>query len=49
MFTFSVHTGKESPLVLFNIPDGHTKSAMPVNSVQPPVTINKAKVIYSEN
>jgi len=47
---YSVHTGKDSPAVLFNIPDGHTKSAMPtiITAVPTPDT-NNAKEVSNSN
>lgn len=47
-YNFSVHTGKESPLILFNIPDGHTKSTMPITSSPAIISINESKVVNIE-
>ncbi|CAH1731165.1 unnamed protein product [Aphis gossypii] len=39
---FSIHTGKETPLVLFNIPDGHTKTT-PITTVPVAIAQSNAK------
>ncbi|KAL5237027.1 hypothetical protein ACI65C_004437 [Semiaphis heraclei] len=40
---YSIHTGKETPLVLFNIPDGHTKTVTPITTVPLPIATNNIK------
>lgn len=40
----SIHSGKETPLVLFNIPDGHTKTT-PITTVPLGIAQSNAKVI----
>lgn len=42
---FSIHTGKESPVVLFNIPDGHTKSAVPTTTVSTPIVVENKVIL----
>ncbi|XP_060881992.1 bifunctional glutamate/proline--tRNA ligase-like isoform X2 [Metopolophium dirhodum] len=46
---YSIHTGKETPLVLFNIPDGHTKSATPITTVPLPITTSNIKKNTNKN
>ncbi|CAI6355965.1 unnamed protein product [Macrosiphum euphorbiae] len=46
---YSIHTGKETPIVLFNIPDGHTKSATPITTVPLPITTSNIKKNTNKN
>ncbi|XP_025207088.1 bifunctional glutamate/proline--tRNA ligase [Melanaphis sacchari] len=45
---FSVHTGKQTPLVLFNIPDGHTKTT-PITTVPAAIAQNDTKKTTNKN
>ncbi|XP_050061571.1 bifunctional glutamate/proline--tRNA ligase-like isoform X5 [Aphis gossypii] len=45
---FSIHSGKETPLVLFNIPDGHTKTT-PITTVPVAIAQSNAKKSTNKN